>query len=97
MKNHSDYSVDLTKDLNDLFKRLKIGDVVKGRVLDKLEDYKYVVRIFGYNIITGSTSKLKLGAEVDLKVRKSEGHLIVELIKDSNPNTGDKKHLNIIA
>lgn len=97
MKNQPEYSVDLTKDLNDLFKRLKTGDIVKGRVLDKLCEGKYIIRIFGYNIITGSSSKLQEGKEVDLKVKKTDDHLLVELINDLNQKGSDTKQLNIIA
>ena len=97
MKNQPEYSVDLTKDLNDLFKRLKSGDIVRGRILHKLCEGKYIVRIFGYNIITGSTSKLLEGNEVDLKVKQTNGHLLFELISDLTPKGRDNKHLNIIA
>ena len=97
MKRNSEYSVDSSKDLNDLFKRLNPGDFVKGRVLKKIDSYKYIIRIFGYNIITASNSDLNEGAEVELKVKKTNDHLVIELISDLGSKNVDKQHLNIIV
>ena len=43
-----DFSVDTSKNLEDLLKRLKPGQIVKGRILDKLDSTNYIIRIYGY-------------------------------------------------
>ena len=48
------YQVDTSKTLKDLLKRLNPGSTVKGKVLDRIDKEKYILRIYGYNIITES-------------------------------------------
>ena len=49
-----EYQVDTLKNLQDLLKRLNPGSTVKGRILDRIDKGKYILRIYGYNIITES-------------------------------------------
>ena len=44
-----------------------------------------------------SNSVLNEGAEVELKVKKTNDHLVIELISDLGSKNVDKQHLNIIV
>ena len=55
-----EYQVDTSKNLQDLLKRLNPGSTVKGRILDRIDKGKYILRIYGYNIITESKKILKI-------------------------------------
>ena len=88
-----EFQVDTTKNLQDLLKRLNPGTSVKGRILDKLDDTKYVLRIYGYNIVTESKKKLNIGDELDFEIKNNNNHLTICLM-DKKKNI-KSKGLNI--
>tara|TARA_B100001939_G_C16825038_1_gene566077 strand:+ start:341 stop:616 length:276 start_codon:yes stop_codon:yes gene_type:complete len=90
-----EFQVDTTKNLQDLLKRLNPGSIVKGRILDKIDDSKYILRIYGYNIVTESKKSLKKGDELQFEIKNNNNHLTIKLI-DSIQNSKSKR-LNIIA
>ena len=75
-----EFQVDTSKNLQDLLKRLNRGTSVKGRILDQIDDTKYVLRIYGYNIVTESKKKLKIGDELDFEIKNNNNHLTICLI-----------------
>lgn len=88
-----EFQIDTTKNLQDLLKRLNPGASVKGRILDKLDDTKYVLRIYGYNIVTESKKKLNIGDELDFEIKNNHHHLTICLM-DKKKNI-KSKGLNI--
>jgi hypothetical protein len=77
----NDYHIDTTKNIQDLIKRLTPGKTVKGRILDKLEEDNYILRIYGYNIITKSKKQLIIGDELDFEIKENNNHLTIKLIE----------------
>jgi hypothetical protein len=63
------------EDLQELLKRLKRGMKVNGRILDKLSENRYIIRIFGYNLLTESEAIFNVKDEVTLTVLDVEPHL----------------------
>ena len=90
-----EFQVDTTKNLQDLLKRLNPGSIVKGRILDKIDDSKYILRIYGYNIVTESKKKLKIGDDLDFEIKNNNNHLTICLIDKKKKIKS--KGLNIIV
>ena len=89
-----EYQVDTLKNLQDLLKRLNPGSTVQGRILDRIDKEKYILRIYGYNIITESKKILKIGDELDFAIKGNNNHLTIKLI--DKKHTEKTKGLNII-
>ena len=90
-----EFQVDTSKNLQDLLKRLNPGTSVKGRILDKIDATKYILRIYGYNIVTESKKKLKIGDELDFEIKNNNNHLTICLIDKKKKIKS--KGLNIIV
>jgi hypothetical protein len=75
-----DFQVDTSKNLQDLLKRMSPGEIVKGRILDKIDDTKYILRIYGYNIVTESKKNLKKGDELEFEIQNNNNHLTIKLL-----------------
>ena len=88
-----EYQVDTSKNLQDLLKKLNPGSTVKGRILDRIDNGKYILRIYGYNIITESKQILKIGDELNFKIQGNNNHLSIKLINKNY--TVKSKGLNI--
>ena len=88
-----EYQVDTTKNLQDLLKRLNLGSTVKGRILGRINNEKYILRIYGYNIITESKKILKIGDELNFEIKGNNNHLTIKLI--NKKHTVKTKGLNI--
>ena len=88
-----EYKVDTSKNLQDLLKRLNSGSTVKGRILDRIDNEKYILRIYGYNIITESKKILKIGDELNFEIKGNNNHLTIKLI--NKKHTVNTKGLNI--
>ena len=86
---------DTSKNLQDLLKRLDLGSIVNGRILEKINDSKYILRIYGYNIITESKKPLKKGDELQFEIKSINNHLTIKLIEANQKSKS--KRLNIIA
>jgi hypothetical protein len=78
----TEYQIDTSKNLQDLLKRLTPGSIVKGRILDKLDNNKYILRIYGYNIITESKKNLNIGDEFNFEIKNNNNHLTIKLIEN---------------
>ena len=90
-----EFQIDTSKNLQELLKRLNPGSIVKGRILDKIDDSKYILRIYGYNIVTESKKSLKKGEELKFEIKNNNNHLTIKLI-ESNQKLHSKR-LNIIV
>ncbi len=91
------YSV--KNDLQDLTRRLEQGMVLKGRVLERFGDDKYLVRIWGYNIYTESKHKLNVHEEVELKVLEINPRIVFDLYHPTEriEDHSSDHHTNIIV
>ena len=90
-----EFQLDTSKNLQDLLKRLNPGQSVKGRILNQIDDTKYVLRIYGYNIVTESKKKLKIGDDLDFEIKNNNNHLTICLIDKKKKIKS--KGLNIIV
>ena len=79
-----EFNIDTSKNLQKLLSRLKPGQFIQGRILDKLDNDKYIIRIYGYNIISKSNKHLNIGDELNFEIKGNQNHLTIKLI--------DKKH-----
>ena len=75
-----EFQVDTSRNLQDLLKRLNPGSTVKGRILEKIDDTKYILRIYGYNIVTESKKNLSKGDELEFEIKNNNNHLTICLI-----------------
>ena len=81
--------------LGNLFRRLKKGQILKGRIIDCIEPNGYLLRIRGFNIITQSKGLFEKFEEITLKVKEVDSHLVLDFIprknrirKSNGPNSG---------
>ncbi|MCF7886283.1 MAG: hypothetical protein K9M80_07300 [Candidatus Marinimicrobia bacterium] len=79
--NEKKYTV--RRDLQNLIDRLEKGMVVNGRVIEHVQDNKYLVRIWGYNIYTKSEKKLKLQDEIKFEIMQLAPNLTLNPIHSS--------------
>ena len=70
--------------LENLFCRLKIGQILKGRIIDCIEPNGYLLRIRGFNILTQSNGSFKKFDEISLKVKEVDSHLVLDFIPRKN-------------
>ncbi len=83
------------EDLQELLKRLKKGMKVNGRILDKISDHRYIIRIFGYNLLTESEAVFNVKDEVTLTVLEVEPHLTLNIAYRRKKN--DNSVMDIIV
>jgi hypothetical protein len=81
--------------LGNLFRQLKKGQILKGRVIDCIEPNGYLLRIRGFNILTQSKGSFEKFEEISLKVKEVDSHLVLDFIPEKNrirksngPNSG---------
>ena len=70
--------------LGNLFRRLKKGQILKGRVIDCIEPNGYLLRIRGFNILTQSKGSFEKFEEISLKVKEVDSHLVLDFIPKKN-------------
>ena len=70
--------------LGNLFRRLKKGQILKGRVIDCIEPNGYLIRIRGFNILTQSKGSFEKFEEISLKVKEVDSHLVLDFIPKKN-------------
>jgi len=75
--NRPDTWVEVRPDLDQLLRRLHEGMQLKGRILRNLGDGRYLLRIWGYNIISESDGWFGENDEVCLTVRRVYPHLLL--------------------
>lgn len=68
--------------LENLLRRLKKGQRLTGRIVDKIEPDGYLLRIQGYNILTQSKESFKKFDIVDLIVQEINPHLTLILVRN---------------
>ena len=90
-----EFQVDTSINLQDLLKRLNPGSTVKGRILEKIDDSKYILRIYGYNIVTESKKKLSKGAELEFEIKNNNNHLTIQLLNKKPQTTKNGINLTI--
>ena len=66
--------------LENLFRRLKPGQILKGKIIDCLELNGYLLRIRGYNILTQSNGRFQKFEDIFVKVKEVDSHLVLDLI-----------------
>ncbi len=90
-----EFQVDTSRNLQDLLKRLNPGSTVKGRILEKIDDTKYILRIYGYNIVTESKKKLSKGNELEFEIKNNNNHLTIQLLNKKPQTTKNGINLTI--
>jgi len=53
-----------------VFRRFSVGDLVRCRVIDKVIDKRYIIRLYGVNIYVESNRDFQIGEEMELKVQR---------------------------
>ena len=69
--------------LDNLIRRLEKGMRLRARIVDCAGENKYLLRIWGYNILTESRRVFQQFDEVQLIVREVTPHLVLDLIKNN--------------
>ena len=90
-----EFQVDTSRNLQDLLKRLNPGSTVKGRILDKIDDTKYILRIYGYNIVTESKKNLSKGDELEFEIKNNNNHLTIQLLNKKPQTTKNGINLTV--
>lgn len=83
--------------LDSLLKRLKPGTEVTGRIVDVISENRYLLRIWGYNILTDSQRSFNKFEEVDLKVLQVEPHLVLDIRKKGGHRSQSNSGMNIVV
>ena len=65
--------------LDGLKKRLKKGMTLEGRIIENLGDNLYLLRIWGYNIVTQSDNAFRRFDEILIMVEETNPHLVLNL------------------
>jgi len=68
--------------LENLFRRLKPGQTLKGKIIDCIEPNGYLLRIRGYNILTQSNGRFQKFEDIFVKVKEVDSHLVLDLIPE---------------
>ncbi|MDP8241022.1 MAG: hypothetical protein P9X24_18175 [Candidatus Hatepunaea meridiana] len=87
--------------LENLIKRLEKGTILKGRIVDCASENRYLLRIWGYNILTESKKRFNKFDEVHLIVEETTPHLILNFANENSFNNevipSDNAITNILA
>jgi len=83
MSNHAGFqlTIDDGKSLDQLIKRLTPGRIVRARIVLCLSDNRYLLRIFGYNMVTKSEYDFNRFDEADVEVLETEPRLKLRIAK----------------
>ena len=82
MKFNIDYKTETG--LENLFRRLKPGQILKGKIIDYVEPNGYLLRIRGYNILTQSKGRFQKFEDIFVKVKEVDSHLVLDLIPEKS-------------
>jgi hypothetical protein len=78
-------------DLSGLKRKLKKGTRVPSRIVLKLDEYRYVLRIYGINLVMQSKIRFNRFDEVELLVEKTKPKLKMSIVgKINNPKSTKK-------
>ncbi len=86
-ENSQDSSFVTRGDLDNLLRRLRKGMNLSGRIIECLENNRYLLRIQGYNILTYSEQLFQKFDEIQLTVIELEPHLVLDFMKENCPST----------
>ena len=78
-------------DLSHLRRKLKPGSTVSSRVVIKLNETKYILRIFGYNLVMESKMNFDRFDEVSLVVKQVSPKLVMEIAENQCLNKKNKQ------
>lgn len=74
------------KDNLDMFiNRIKKGMVLRGRIIDRLGEDRYLLRVWGYNILTESQSAFAPFDEIKLVVKETNPVIVFDLCSERSP------------
>ncbi|MCD6441550.1 MAG: hypothetical protein J7L86_07205 [Candidatus Marinimicrobia bacterium] len=82
-KNSQDSSFVTKNDLDNLLRRLRKGMKLSGRIIECLENNRYLLRIWGYNILTYSEQLFQKFDEIQLTVIEIEPHLVLDFMNEN--------------
>jgi len=82
-ENSPDSSFITRGDLDNLLRRLRKGMKLSGRIIECLENNRYLLRIQGYNILTCSEQLFQKFDEIQLTVIEIEPHLVLDFMKEN--------------
>ena len=74
-------------ELDELRKRLKIGMLVRCRIIEKVGDKKFVLRLKGHNILIEANQNFNVGDELVLKLKEKFPRMV---FVDVNRETFDR-------
>jgi len=86
--------------LEQLFGRLEKGMIVRARIVYCLGDNRYLLRIYGYNMIMQSNYPFNRFDEVEMMIKQITPKLIVQMVDPSRfvrMNGRDKGIMNLIV
>ena len=98
MSSHAGFqlSIDDGKSLDQLIKRLEPGRIVRARIVLCLGNNRYLLRIFGYNMISRSEHEFNRFDEVNVEVIATEPRLKLRIAKMRAANSGQNSGTDII-
>jgi len=97
LQKNNDYFIE--GGLENFVKRLEKGMQLRGRIIDCATENQYLLRIWGYNILTESKKSFQRYDEVMLVVKEITPHLILDLVNKRNDqsNQSDDVVTNILV
>ena len=69
--------------LEQLMSRLKPGMILRARIILRLEKHKYLLRIYGCNLVMESHLEFNRFDEIDILVSETSPRLIVQVVEKS--------------
>jgi len=84
---------------NRLLNRLKKGQIIRSRIVLKMGERHYALRILGHNVFMESLLPLKRFDEIYIRVQKRHPKLILRLVQvqAASKNKNKNKRMNIIV
>ena len=82
--------------LGELKKRLKKGMVLRGRILECAKEYRYILRVWNYNIYTESKKNFEKNDEINLIVKEIEPNLVFDMKKNQKLIEIENKQTDIL-
>lgn len=72
--------------LEDLLSRLSTGMTLHGRIVEVLGNNRYILRIWGYNLLTESPKSFRKNDVVEFDVRQLQPRLVLDFSQTRNYN-----------
>ena len=84
MQNKDQFIYIVESDLSGLKRKLKKGTKIQSRIVIKLNKNKYVLRIFGHNLVMESKIKFERFDEAELLVEQTSPKLKMSIVGNIN-------------